>query len=386
MTGSLQIKNNIYQAVFSYQDSNGKRKTLWRSTGISAERGNKRKAEKRLLELQNEITTEFEKMPSESTDISFDDFTKIWVDTVRNQVSEITYEGYKQYLRCHIVPYFSGYKLCKITFRDVEKYYTDKINSGRTDGKGGLSYQSVKRHSTVLNMIFNEAIRRQLIKANPCQLARIPKTQTTFRHNFYTVDQCTALLKATEGTVLHDMIYITFIYGLRRSEMMGLRWSDVDFKNDTVTIRHTVTIVGNSVSENDTTKTKSSNRSYPLLPDIKDILLKIKRQQNKNVASLGDCYFCSDYIFTKKDGTLYYPSYPSHALPDVIKKNDLTPIRWHDLRHSCASMLILKGWSMKDISDWLGHSGIGITMDLYTHLDMAHKKEMGQKLADLFVR
>ncbi len=386
MTGSLQIKNNVYQAVFSYQDRNGKRKTLWRSTGIPAVRGNKRKAEKRFLELQNEVTAEFEEMPPEDRNISFGDFTEIWSDTIRNQVSEITYEGYKQYLRCHIVPYFSEYKLCKITFRDIEKYYADKINSGRADGKGGLSYQSVKRHSTVLNMIFNEAIRRQLIKSNPCQLARIPKTQTVSKRNFYTVEQCEALLEATEGTILHDMIYITFMYGLRRSEMMGLRWSDVDFKNDTVTIRHTVTIVGSKVSENNTTKTKSSNRSYPLLPDIKDILLRIKQQQKKNAAFLGNCYFRSDYIFTKEDGTLYHPSYPTHALPDVIAKNNLAPIRWHDLRHSCASMLILKGWSMKDISDWLGHSGIGITMDLYTHLDMAHKKEMGQKLADVFGR
>ena len=176
------------------------------------------------------------------------------------------------------------------------------------------------------------------------------------------------------------MIYITFIYGLRRSELMGLRWCDIDFENDLLTIQHTVVVNGDLVVEKDSTKTKSSNRVYPLLSDVKKILEKIKKDQQENRALFGNCYEDSDYVFVKEDGSKLHPSYPTQSLQKTIKKYDLPPIRWHDLRHSCASMLILKGWGMKDISDWLGHSGIAITMNLYTHLDIAHKRDMAKNL------
>ncbi|MBQ8301375.1 MAG: hypothetical protein IJX57_05370 [Clostridia bacterium] len=96
--------------------------------------------------------------------------------------------------------------------------------------------------SVVLNLIFNEAIRQSLIKNNPCEYAKIPKTakKSEKKVDFYTTEQCKKLLEVTEGTVLHDMIYITFMYGFHRSELMGLKWSAIDFENGTLTVRHTV--------------------------------------------------------------------------------------------------------------------------------------------------
>jgi integrase len=378
--GSLQEKNGIYQAVFYIK---GRKNAIWRSTGIKVQRGNKRKAEQRM----KEIISEFDDNPNMFDKINFVTYIDKWLKTVKNQVDKITYEGYKSYADKHIKPYFKPLKLNlqDVKMSDIEKYYQYKSVSGRLDGKeGGLSYRSIQLHNVVLNMVFNEAIRQSIIKENPCRYAKIPKTakRSDKKIEFYTPEQCTTLLEVTTGTILYDMIYITFMYGLRRSELMGLKWSAVDFDNNTLAICHTV-VLQNVVVEKDTTKNQSSNRIYPLLDDVKEILLRRKRQQEEHKKLFGNCYNNTGYVFVKEDGSQYYPSYPSHELQKQLQKNNLPHIRWHDLRHSCASMLILKGWSMKDISDWLGHADIGTTMNIYGHLSMKHKRTLGNSLNGL---
>ena len=163
---------------------------------------------------------------------------------------------------------------------------------------------------------------------------------------------------------------------------MGLRWCDIDFKSNTITIQHTAVING-IIERKDKTKTSSSNRVYPLLPDIKKILLNIQGEQAENKRLFGNCYSVSDYVFTKENGEPYFPDYPSKRLHKVLQSNNLPHIRWHDLRHSCVCMLIDKGWHMKDISEWLGHSDISTTMNIYGHISIEHKKEIAQDLYGL---
>ena len=152
--------------------------------------------------------------------------------------------------------------------------------------------------------------------------------------------------------------------------------------NHTITIKHTV-VANITVTRKDKTKNASSKRTYPLLPDIEKLLLGMKEQQEKDKSMFGDCYIDSGYIFVRQDGEPYYPGYPSHKLLKVISKNDLPRIRWHDLRHSTASMLIEKGWHMKDISDWLGHNDISTTMNIYGHVSLQHKREISQNLSTI---
>ena len=200
---------------------------------------------------------------------------------------------------------------------------------------------------------------------------------------FYTVGDIKKLFEVIEGTVLYDMVYITFMYGLRRSELMGLQWSAVDFEDNTITIQHTVEVQTNLVIVKDSTKNRSSNRMYPMLSDMREILLRLKREQEDNKKTFGNCYTDTDYVFARPDGKMFYPSYPSKLLKKVLVRNNLKYIRFHDLRHSCASMLIMKGWQMKDISDWLGHADIGTTMNIYGHLNMEYKRKLGKQLENL---
>ena len=375
--GSLQIKSNKYYAVFRV---NGKVK--WHSLGIEARRGNKRKAEQAMAEL----AAQYNENPEDFNKTDLADYIEIWLESVKPHIDIITHEGYTQYARKHIIPYFKEKKIAlqDVKIQGIEEYYSYKSTAGRLDKKpGGLSSRTIKLHSIVLSLVFKKAIHDGILKSNPCEYAKIPKmAKTQPVAKFYTVDECKKLLDITKGTPLHDMIYITTIYGLRRSEMMGLKWDAIDFANDTLTIRHTV-VLNSSIVAKDKTKNRTIMRTYPLLADIKEILLKIKNEQEKYRKLFGNCYIESQYVFTREDGRMYYPSYPTEMLTKCLKKHNMSHIRWHDLRHSCASLLILKGWQMKEISEWLGHADIGTTMNIYGHLNLEHKRKLGNTLNGL---
>lgn len=333
-----------------------------------------------------ELVAQYKKNPNMFIKIDFVQYIHKWLKEIKSQVDTVTYEGYLQYAEKHIIPYFEdkGLMIQDITIQDIENYYNVKSVSGRLDGKeGGLSIRTIKLHSAVLSLTFKKAVREGIIEKNPCDYARFPKVEKTQPiAKFYTVEQSKALLNAVVGKPIHDMIYVSTIYGLRRSELLGIRWSSIDFKSNTLTINHTV-VLQTVVVKKDKTKNKSSMRIYPLLPDVKNIFLAIKKQQDDYRQIMGDCYIESDYVFTKFDGSTYYPSYPTHTLQKELKRNNLPHIRWHDLRHTAASMLLAKGWSMKDISEWLGHADIGTTMNIYGHINLEHKRELGTTLDGL---
>ena len=167
-------------------------------------------------------------------------------------------------------------------------------------------------------------------------------------------------------------IRITAYYGLRRSEALGLQWNSIDFEKNLVHIRHTVVKV-DKVVEKDKTKTASSYRSFPLIPEIREELLKEKARQSENRKLFKKEYFDSQYIFVWDNGKPFSPDYVSHAFKKILKKYDMPDIRFHDLRHSCASILLSKGFTLKDVQEWLGHADIEITANVYGHLDMSRK-------------
>lgn len=141
----------------------------------------------------------------------------------------------------------------------------------------------------------------------------------------------------------------------------------------TILIRHTVSM-STKVVEKDKTKNKSSYRSFPLFPEIRELLLQLKEEEQKNREFFGDTYVENDYIFKWANGAMYDPSYISHKFGDLLRKYNLPHIRFHDLRHSCASLLLAKGCSLKDVQDWMGHADIKMTCNIYGHLDLSRKK------------
>lgn len=190
MKGSLQIKSNKYYAVFRI---NGKLK--WHNLNIEAKRGTKREAERAMVEL----IAQYNKTPAVFHKTDFVEYINEWLEEVKNQIDIVTYEGYEQYAKKHIIPYFESKHLMlqDVSIRDIENYYNNKAKSGRLDGKpGGLSIRTLKLHGVVLSLVFKKAIHDGILTTNPCTYAKLPKIERAQPiAKFYTVEQCKKLLE-----------------------------------------------------------------------------------------------------------------------------------------------------------------------------------------------
>lgn len=379
MTGCLQVKNGKFYVVLSVYEE-GKRKRKWLSTGLP-ERGNKRRAEQML----REKLREYELRGGEThTDVTLSDYIRHWLTLAKKRVDEVTFQGYEVLAKSQLLPYFdrSGVLLQDVTLKVLQAYIDEKAARGRIDGKGGLSPRSLRLHKNILNQTIDEAVKMGLLKSNPCIYLELPKTER-YPAKFYSAQQLNELLEAIRDEPLYPLIKTTALYGLRRSEVLGLKWDSVDFENNTLTIRHTVSKVTKAV-EKDKTKNASSHRTFPLLPEVRTLLLAERAAENENRRLFGEEYHENEYIFKWDDGRPYSPDYVTDKFSDLLKKYGFPHIRFHELRHSCASLLINSGFNLKDVQEWMGHSDIKMTANIYGHLDNARKQGMAEALSASF--
>ena len=379
MTGSLTLRNGKYYAVLNIYE-NGKRKKKWICSDLP-EKGNKRRAEQFL----REKLAEYERMEGiVRSDVLFSDYIRIWLEQTARKVDTVTYQGYKVLSDGHILPYFDAAKipLAELDYKAIQKYIDSKSKFGRLDGKGGLSPKSLRHHRNIITQTLDMAVQNKLIPSNPCQFVIMPQL-VRYDSSFYNDKQLIALFTALDNDPMLPLVKITALYGLRRSELLGLKWDSIDFDRQTMTIRHTVAKVTEVVAK-DKTKNESSRRTFPLTPEAIEIFKIAKCQEEHNRLAFGNQYQENQYIFKWPDGHTYSPDYISHRFNDLLKKHNLPHIRFHELRHSCASMLIAMGWTLKDVQEWLGHADIKMTANIYSHLDTARKTSIAASLEEKF--
>ena len=390
MTGSLRVKSGIYQAVIRYKDKDGKKVSISRSTGYT-EKGNKKKAEDKVKEFIEQFKHLEYGYISEKTNgdnkILFTDAVKQWLKNKENTVDRSTYEGHTIYVNKHIIPYFEKMNLSvhEVTPQHIKDYYQYKFRGGRRDKKpGGLSIAAIKKHGNILKQVFNEAFINEPDRKNPARDVKMPaKEEQKIDGVFLTVDEANKMLQAFSGHELEAMIYVTLYYGLRRSEVLGLKWGAVDFENNKIKINHTV-VKNLTVEYKNKTKTSSSTRTLDLLVDVKDMLLKLKKQQAEDLRTFGKEYKKSDYIFKYADGSLFRPDSTTRSFQRVLKNHELTNMRFHDLRHSTASIMYDMGCDVKEIQYWLGHANIETTLQIYTHISKLREKATATNLNGIF--
>lgn len=271
-----------------------------------------------------------------------------------------------------IAPHFkaTGVTLNGLKPTDIQAFYTEQLKRVKPN--------SVIHYHANIHKALKYAVKIELIDTNPADKVERPK-KNTFMGSFYDSGEVEKLFEAAKGTLLEIPIFLGAFYGLRRSEVLGLRWSAIDFQSNTITIKHTVTscnIDGKHIQiAQDTTKTKSSMRTLPLVPVFKEKLLSLKEQQTEYKRLCGRCYDKKylDYICVDELGTLVSPHYVTSAFPKLLAKHNLRKICFNDLRHSCASLLLANGVPMKQIQEWLGHSDFSTTANVYAHLDYNSK-------------
>jgi integrase len=386
MTGSLQIKNNKYYLVLNTYE-NGKRKPKWIATELAA-KGNKTRAQKLLRDTLKEYEQAEEARAEQEANRSLMPFTeaiRLWyedkISDFEHPIDEVTKQGYDTLMKNHVYPYFreKEFRLCEITKDNLQEYISEKAKNGKLNGKGGLAPRSLKLIKNIVNQTLQFCVAEGMIPSNPCQFVKLPACQR-YEAKFYTKSQIDELLEKIKSEPLYPLIRLTALYGLRRSEALGLCWDCVNFEAETITIRRTVSKVTTVVAK-DKTKNNSSRRSFPMTPDIKQLLLELQTQQEKDKKFFGKEYHDCDYVFRWPDGRPFSPDYVSDKFPRLLKANNMPKIRFHELRHSAASNLLSMGFSLKDVQEWLGHSDIKTTANIYGHLDAKRKKSMAEALS-----
>lgn len=324
--------------------------------------------------------------------MTFSEYAIDWLALKKADLERSTYEAYEIYVMRHLVPYFDtlGKPIDQITPRDVKGYVLTKLNGGRLDGKsGGLSPVSVRKHLHLIKQIYADAVMDLVVPYSPAASVRLPRCSASEPCGYFlSVTEAQAIIDAFHGHPLYELVFLTLYYGLRKSEALGLSWSAIDFKNESISIRATV-VKNRSIVYKERTKTESSRRTYPLLPEVKTVLLDLLRKQEEaKIASLVDGvpYRQNDFVF-KWDfsGIPYRPDFVLRSFQRVLRKNRLPVIRFHDLRHGTASILFDRGWTLKDVQVWLGHSDIQTTANIYTHYRQERKIEVASDISRLFV-
>ena len=369
VAGHLREKSGYYYAVLNYTDSLGKRKTKWISTGLTV-KGNKKRAEAILMDARRNFNPEEPKVMN--GDILFADYMEQWLDIIKSSVAVPTYASYAATVKKIVAPYFRKKEvtLKNLTAKDIQEFYLKELQR--------VSASSVIHYHANIHKALKYAVKIDLIDVNPADKVERPK-KDRYVGSFYDADEVNALFEAAKGTKLELPILFGAFYGLRRSEAIGLKWDAIDFDQNTITIRHTVTscdLDGKRVLvASDTTKTKSSMRTLPLVPFMRERLLALKEEQKENRRLCGRSYIKDylDYVCVNEIGDLIKPHYVTTAFPDLLKSNGMRHIRYHDLRHSCASLLLANGVPMKQIQEWLGHSDFSTTANIYAHLDYSSK-------------
>ena len=384
MTGKLKIRNGIYYAVINYKDNYGSYKQKWISTGLK-ERGNKKEAQKFLNEQLENFSLEkpFESTPTPivQNDIVFMDYIK---DYIKHKEKELSPSVYNTYMRTWDTMHkFFGdkLKLKDVTYQHLLEYY-DYLKNER-----GNKNITVKHHAVILSPALRQAYRDDLIPKNPYEFMPHIKREKSVM-SYYKKEELEELFKYTDNSPLKLIVRVAAYYGFRRSELVGLKWDAIDFESKMITIKHKVLSVDGKLYLSDTLKTTASHRTLPLLPEIEKLFLERKQEIEHNQKLFGKSYNhkYDDYVFVDDIGDLFNPDQVSDRFNNILKRNHLKHIRFHDLRHSCASLLVASKVPMKNIQEWLGHSNFNTTADVYSHLDYTSKFESAGAISNALTK
>ena len=370
VSGHLQVKKGYYYAVLSFYDSKNKRHVKYISTGLP-EKGNKRKAEAELVKIRNAFEPPAE-IGELCSNMLFADYLLGWLEIVKVRVKPTTFGSYESMVKQTIEPYFrnKSITLKDLEARHIQQFYSEKLRTVKPN--------SVIHYHAVIHQALKYAMKTDLVTQNVAMKVDRPK-KNDFHPVFLDAAELQHLFEVVKGTKLELPVLVAAFYGLRRGEVLGLKWDAIDFERGTLTIKRTVTSVNvggkTQIIEQESAKTKSSMRTLPLVGRFKEYFAEVKTAQELNKQVCGNCYNYEydGFVFVDELGERMKPDYLTSQFPAFIQRHGMKKMRFHDLRHSCASLLLANGVPLKQIQDWLGHSDFSTTANIYAHLDYSSK-------------
>ena len=333
----------------------GKRRQKWHTV-----RGSKKDAQRELNRLLTEVDNGSYVEPQK---ITLGVYLERWLDYTRSSVAERTHEFYAEAIEKHLTPGLGHIALSKLQPLQIQAYYKVALLSGRRDGKGGLSPQTVSHHHRVLFAALRQAVKWQLLARNPCEAVEPPKIERK-EMQALDMDRSQALLQAAEGSWLRLPILLAIAMGLRRGEILGLRWQDIDLAAGALKVRHSIGKGGVVRAP----KTSHSRRAISLPPSVVDALKEQQARQLEDQARLEGAYQGHGFVVARQDGSAYLPDHLTHAFAKLAKRAGFTGLRFHDLRHTSATLLLAAGVDVKTIASRLGHSSAVVTLNTYAHM------------------
>ena len=302
------------------------------------------------------------------------DYSKI------GKLRHTTASSYRMMCEKYVFPRIGNIELGKLTGQDIEKMYLDLEENGRIQRKGGLSPTTVAYIHRIINEALNHAVAYGLIPTNPEQYIIKKPTKNRFHAEFYTDEEVRSLLTVIGNHHLKLPVALAALCGLRRGECLGLKQEDIDFEKGCICIRRQLTVKNNIVSISEP-KTHNSIRQVPLAPEVAEMLREQIQHNVKRKKQLGDEYHDEGWLICKENGSWINPNYLSHHFRDFLASHGFRKIRFHDLRHTYATLMLKADVPLKVVSSILGHSSITITADLYTHVMEEVKQDAGMKIS-----
>lgn len=346
----------------------------------------KKEAEKWLSETIAEVNKGTYIEPAKTT---VREWLNDWLKSYGKQnLSPTTYAGYKMIVEMHLIPELGAISLSELKPKHIRDYHSKALEGGRKDNKKalgkGLSPTTVSQHHRVLREALQHALELEMIARNPADATKPPR-KVKHEINFLPVEDANKIIELFKGSYLYMPVYLAVTLGARRAEILALRWCDVDLKRNTATIGRGLYVTKEQGLFFKEPKNKTSKRSIAISPEVVKVLKKHKKTQEWQAQLLEGKYQDNDLICCLQDGNPLNPNSVSKRFQEVVSKAGID-VTFHGLRHAHASYLLKQGVHPKVVSERLGHSNIGITMDFYSHVAPTLQKEAAAKLDKLLFK
>jgi integrase len=297
-------------------------------------------------------------------------------DTDQGSVRTSTYERHEQIVRLHLKPAIGRVKLSKLTPAHLQGLYRDKLDSR-------LSPATVQKIHAVLHKALAQALKWNMIPRNAADAVKAPRPAPEEMHPL-SPDEARRLIEAVSGDKLEALYVLAVQTGMRQGELLALKWEDVDLNEGVIHIRHTLARSRGRITLGEP-KTRGSRRPVHLTDMAVAALKTHLERQLEEIERLGDLYRDNGLVFTSGVGTLINPTnLRRRSFAPLLQRAGLPQVRFHDLRHTCATLLFSKGAHPKHVQELLGHATVAITLDTYSHVIPGMGNYIARAMEDVF--